>query len=188
MEGRGWRWLGAADLVAQRAPLARAVAANASVFVDCAGLVRYQPPKSTWPVVSELDVDELALGSPFKRSRRGVYAAVGAVAVAALATAIFGVSRLGGAAPAAVNASVAAAAQPPPVPVAVTPPATPEPASTLTDAQRRELSDMDKKNQSSWEQRRKARESSGASASHYRPSASPFHKGGNRYDPLNGKL
>jgi len=143
---------------------------------------------STRPVVSELDLDELELGSPFKKSRKGTYAAIGAVAVAAIATAVFGASRMGSTSPDAVNASVAAAAQPPPPPVATTPPVTPAPASTLNDEQRKELSNMDKKNESSWEQRRKARQNSYAPASHYHRSGTPFHKGGNKYDPLNAKL
>jgi hypothetical protein len=141
---------------------------------------------STRPVVSEVDLDELELGSPFKKSRKGTYAAIGAVAVAAIATAVFGATRMSGAPADAVKASVAAAAQPPPQ-VVTPPPATPTPASTLSDAQRKELSEMDKKNSSTWEQRRKARELA-APHYHYHRSHTPFHKGGNKYDPLNAKL
>ena len=124
--------------------------------------------------------------SPFKKkSRKGVYAAIGAVAVAAVATAVFGASKMS--APAeSVNASVAAAAQPPPQ--VVTPPAPQPTAPALNDDQRKALENMDKKNQNKWEQQRQNRARNAPQPSHYRRSAAPFSKGGNKYDPLNAKL
>jgi hypothetical protein len=143
-----------------------------------------QPLYSTRPVVSELDLDEVDLGSPFKKSRKGTYAAVAAVAAAAIATAVFGASRMN--APAAsVNASVVNATQPPAV--VTPPPPVAAPASTLSEEQKKALSDLDKQHQKTWAEQRIERMRRSAPHRHYK-SHNPFRKGGSKYDPLNAKL
>lgn len=146
--------------------------------------VQQQPLYSTRPVVSELDLDELELGSPFKKSRKGTYATIGGIALVAVAAAAFGATKMSSASAASANASIANAAQPPAV--VVSPPPTPQPAVTLTEGQKKALADLDKKHEKTWEQRRQSREH--AATPHYHPSHTPFHKGGNKYDPLNAKL
>ncbi|HEY1954268.1 MAG TPA: hypothetical protein VGH28_01615 [Polyangiaceae bacterium] len=143
---------------------------------------------STRPVVSEIDTDELDM-SPFKKSRKGTYAAIAGVAVLAIGAMAFGASRMGASAsPDAVGASVANAAQPPPQVTPPPPPTdTPSPASTLSEEQKKQLADLDKTHEKNWESKRKARDSYHAPAA-WHPSHTPFHKGGNKYDPLNAKL
>jgi len=151
--------------------------------------IQQQPLYSTRPVVSEIDLDELDMGA-FKKSRKGTYAAIAGVAVLAIGAMAFGASRMSGSAPPdAVGASVANAVQPPPQVTTPPPPttATAAPASTLSEAQKQALADLDKTHEKSWEQKRKSRESYHAPAS-WKPSHTPFHKGGNKYDPLNAKL
>ena len=138
---------------------------------------------STRPVVSE--IDDFELEQPFKKSRKGTWAAVGLIGAAAVAAAVFGAKHFASAP--AVNASVVQAAQPqaapPPPPVTA-----PQPASTLTEDQKKALSDLDKKHEKTWEQQRVQRQQQHGSHSTYRPSHTPFRKGGNKYDPLNAKL
>lgn len=148
--------------------------------------IQAQPLYSTRPVVSEIDLDELE--APFKKSRKGTFAAIGGVALAAVAVAVFAATKMGGAPAADVGASVANATQPPAV-VTPPPPATTEaaPASTLNDDQKKALSELDQQHEKKWEQQRKTREHYHAPAK-WHPSHTPFHKGGSKYDPLNAKL
>ncbi len=152
----------------------------------------YQTYYSTRPVVSELDMGELDLeDSPFKKkSRKGTLVALGA-ALAVIAVAAFGATKLHGSAAAAdvnVNASVVNAVQPqvvtPPPPV--DPQATPQ-AKQLSDDQKKALANNDKQLNQKIETRRQSRIKNAPPPPH-KSSPPPFHKGGNAYDPLNAKL
>lgn len=149
----------------------------------------YPQPQALYsvrPVVSEIDMDELELGAAFKKSRKGLYAAIGGIAAVVVGAAVFAATHAS--APAdATTASVANAVQPPQVVTPPPPPVTPEPASTLTEDQKKALANLDQTDEKTWEQKRKARESHHASPA-WHPSHTPFHKGGNKYDPLNAKL
>ncbi len=150
-------------------------------------VVTYQPIYSTAPMVSEIDLDELPAG--FKKSSKGKIVGVvgGLTAVAALA--VFGVTKLGGAAQGA--AAAAGAAVTVATPVAAPPPADPTPSTQqnkLNDDQKKALADMDKANERKADERRKARIENAPKTSKPYKSEKPFSKSGNKYDPLNAKL
>ncbi len=154
----------------------------------------YQPLYSTRPVVSEIDNDELDLGldSPFKKSRKGLYAAIGIGAAACLALAAFGATKLGGAHSNEVNATVVNAVQPPPPAVVIPPPppADPQPvAKTFTEDQKKALSAKDTQFGKRQDQLKKDRAQKAAMApTRGKTQPPPFSKNGSAYDPLNAKL
>jgi hypothetical protein len=155
----------------------------------------YQPLYSTRPVVSEIDNDEIDLGldSPFKKSRKGLYAAIGVGAAACIALAAFGASKLGGAPASEVNASVVSAVQPPPPAVVIPPPpADPQPvaqAPKLNDDVKKALSAKDSQFQKRQDQLKKDRALKASFApTRGKTAPPPFTKGGSTYDPLNAKL
>jgi hypothetical protein len=158
---------------------------------------------SVRPVVADIGGDDLDLDALAIRPRKkglvlgvvGTAVAIGLIAIA--------VTRLGGTAASAPPVSAVssvlpvpvpevAKASPPPAPVTVAPapveaapaPATSTADSRLTPSQRKALANADKTADS----RRKAR-AAAAPARAPRTSSKPvFHKGGNKYDPLNSSL
>ena len=136
------------------------------------------------PVTNDLDdLDENALRSSSKKSF--VVAGIAAVAVFALAGAF--VLRASGE---PESRAAAAAVAPPPVAAdlaAVTPKTDDQsatPQRTLTDEQKKALLQADQQRQD--EARKKAL--SRPRAMPTVPSKNPFHKGGDKYDPLNSSL
>jgi len=154
----------------------------------------FQPLYSTRPVVSEIDQDELGLDleSPFKKSRKGLYAGIGVGAVALVALAIVGATKAGSSAPAAdVNASVVQAAQPPAQVQAPPPPVVdPQPAAPkLNDDVKKALSAKDAQFQKRQDILKRDRQNRAANAPvSHKTQPPPFSKSGNAYDPLNAKL
>ncbi len=183
--------LGGDEVVAQPAA---PVASPTPAPVSYGAVPAYQPLYSTRPVVSEIDHDELGLDdldSPFKKSRKGMYAGIGIGAVAVIALAIVGATKIGSAAPPAdVNASVVQAAQPPQVQIPPPPLiADTQPALKLNDDTKKALSAKDSqfnKRQDALKKDRAQRASS-APATH-KTQPPPFSKTGSAYDPLNAKL
>jgi hypothetical protein len=170
-------------------------------------------PLSTAPVAADIgemdfDLEAPSFRSP-KRSRWGWVTAATFVAVAALgfakrgtlmnvmhgvpaATQAFApVWENQGPSP-AVGALVAAplpAAAPAPTPTIAAPADTPAPESKFTEEQRRALEEADKK----VAQKQKQKQTELQNRQPDRPRArvkseNPFHKGGNKYDPLNSSL
>jgi 2-oxoglutarate dehydrogenase E2 component (dihydrolipoamide succinyltransferase) len=160
---------------------------------------------SVRPVVADIGADDLDLDALAIRPRKkglvlGVIGAAAALGLIAIA-----VTRLGGSVAAAPPVSAVSSALPVPVPdvtkpapVAAAPAlvaapapvaAAPAPATTTADArlttsQRKALADADKSRDAA----RKAR-AAAAPARAPRTSSKPvFHKGGNKYDPLNSSL
>jgi hypothetical protein len=156
---------------------------------------------SVRPVVADIGGDDLDLDAMAIRPRKrglviGVVGAAVAVAVIGLAA-----TRLGGS-PAAAAAPVSAvspalpqpvpevvtaapqAAPPPPAPAADTPTTTTTADSRLTPSQRKALADADKSRESA----RKSRAAAAPARAPRTTSKPVFHKGGNKYDPLNSSL
>lgn len=148
------------------------------------------PLYSTRPVVSEIDDGELDLESPFKKSRKGLYAAIGIGAAACVAIAAFGATKMGHAPASDVNASVVAAVQPPPAVVIPPPPPDPQTAAPkLNDDQKKALSAKDTQFSKRQDQLRKERDQKAASRpTTHKTQPPPFSKNGAAYDPLNAKL
>jgi hypothetical protein len=151
----------------------------------------YQQYNSVRPVVSEIDMDELELDSPFaKKGGKGKFVAMGLVAAAVVGGLAFGATKLKGTPAVDVNASVVQAVQAPqavtpPPPVETAPPVVQKPA--LDDAQKKALADKDTKFSQKQDALKKAR------ANQYVPKRGktqppPFSKNGSAYDPLNAKL
>lgn len=164
-----------------RVPDAEQVPSSLSPF-----LLPSAPPP---PVVTSLE-DEIDFAP--RRSRKGL---VLGVMVAALAV-CGGVFAFTGAGASPAAASAAQEVAPLPKPVAAPPPPAPAPAATqldlpkgapLTDLQRKALLEADKNREKASkdakEKRAKLAPRKGAPKS-----ASPFHKGGNKSDPLNSAL
>jgi hypothetical protein len=151
------------------------------------------------PFVSEvggLDDDDLDLGGPAFRSsskkKKVIFGSIGAVAAVGALVAVLGSSNL------TSPPAVAAASQPPPEPVAAAaPPPAPEatPAGDrFNDEQKRALLEADKAHAAQEATRAAAKAAkapppSRRSASGYsKTDKTTFHKGGNKYDPLNSAL
>ena len=156
--------------------------------VSYGAMPQYQPYQTMRPVVSVIDTGEFE-DAPFaKKSRKGLFVGI-AVAAAAVAFAAFGVTKLKNVPAADVNASVVQAAPPQ---VVTPPPPDPQPTAakpTLSDDQKKALSDKDNQLNQKMDQKRKDRANKAANQptrGHTQPP--PFHKGGNAYDPLNAKL
>jgi len=153
--------------------------------------VVYQQYNSVRPVVSEIDMDELDLESPFaKKSNKAKFIVGGLVAAVACAVAAVGAQHIGKSAPTVdVNASVVQAVQ---APQAVTPPPPVETAPVaqkpaLNDDLKKALADKDTKFAQKQDALKKARANQ-IVPKHGKTQPPPFHKGGSAYDPLNAKL
>jgi hypothetical protein len=141
------------------------------------------------PVVSDLDDDEVM--AAMKPKRKNVAAIAGGVAVAALVL----IGAVTHAASGGDDKATAAAAAPPPVAVSAPPVTTDEAAaaahSTLSDDQKRALLEADKVREAKAAAKAAERAAENAkyrtNTSTYRTpkSGQVFHKGGNKYDPLN---
>lgn len=151
-------------------------------------VISYPASNSIRPVVSEIDTGELA--SPFaKKSKKPVVIGVGLAAVAAVAIAAFGATKLKNAPIADVNASVANAVQAPQAVTPPPPPVDPQPVAkpALNDDVKKALAAKDTQFTQKMDQKRKDRAKYVAPTTH-KTQPPPFHKGGNAYDPLNAKL
>ncbi len=152
----------------------------------------YQTHLSTRPVVSEIDVGELD-ESLFKKKSKGKYfIAAGAAAAVVCMVAMVTANRVGSSASSnSVGASVVNAVPTTPAPVVTTPPppVDPQPVAQtkLADDVKQALAAKDTQLNQKIEAKKQARAKSAPPALH-KPSAPPFHKGGNAYDPLNAKL
>jgi hypothetical protein len=153
--------------------------------------VVYQQYNSVRPVVSEIDMDELDLDSPFaKKSGKGKFVAIGLAAAAMIGGLAFGATKLKNAPVADVNASVVQAVQ---APQAVTPPPVVETAApvvakpVLNDDQKKALADKDNKFSQKQDALKKARANQ-IVPKRGKTQPPPFSKSGNAYDPLNAKL
>jgi hypothetical protein len=187
-----------------RAPVAQAYLAPSTPgnFADFAAV------NSLRPVVSDVDDDELDFGaSPFRRrsKKRAVAITASVLAIAAVGAfvATFGPNRalatLGNIKGLWAGSSVAAASQPPPAAVVVeTPPAPPPPAADPTpapapdrfdDAKKRALLEADKARDAQQKAKMNAAPAHRSSGPGYKSDGKPvFHKGGNKFDPLNASL
>ncbi len=152
----------------------------------------YQTHASTRPVVSEIDPGELDLDAlPFKKSNKGKYIlAAGTVGLVAFMVAVLGANRIGrSASESSVAAAVVNAAPTQPAPTVTIPPpppVDPQPVA-LKDDVKKALADKDNQLNQKMAQRKEAR-AKYVPPTHSKPSAPPFRKGGNAYDPLNAKL
>jgi hypothetical protein len=151
-------------------------------------------PYSTAPMASDIDYEESP--ASFRRSRKGPI--VFGVALAAAGVAAFALTTRGhfGAAEAPAETTVAAAAPPPappPAPAADPQPAAESPsdlAARLSHDQLLRLADADRAQQAKVAAQQKARAAAAPAhhALHKSKEKSPFHSGGDKYDPLNAKL
>ncbi|HEY2511326.1 MAG TPA: hypothetical protein VGI39_10740 [Polyangiaceae bacterium] len=145
-------------------------------------------PMSTAPVATDLDdLDD----EPFKKSsKRPLVVGVG-IALVAAAAGVFAFTRPSSAP--VVETPVAAVA-PPPAPAPAPPAPEVKPADTtasrLNDEQRKRLSDLDKAHEAKAEALQKARATSTPHHSGRKAGKekTPFHNGGDKFDPLNAKL
>jgi hypothetical protein len=152
-------------------------------------------PYSTAPMAS--DIDDLDPPASFRGSRKRPLAiGLGVVALAA-GVAVFAF-RHGAFAEAPAEPAVAAVAPPPAAPPP-TPVAEPQPqpaqdtsslSARLTQDQLDKLAVADKAHEAKMAAQQKARAASAShhSSSHHVKEKSPFHSGGDKYDPLNAKL
>jgi hypothetical protein len=146
------------------------------------------PVYSLRPVVSEIDSD-LDLDSVAFRPAKKKSTVVAATIAAAVAAGI-AIAALTSTSPDV--GSLAAASQPPPQPAAVAPPfaapAEVAPADRFNDNQKRALIEADKARAA----QQKAKMNAAAPVPHrsgYKSDGKPvFHKGGDKYDPLNSTL
>lgn len=164
------------------------------------------PFGSLRPMVSEVDLDELDFKPRFRSS--GKRKALFVFGVAAVALAGFAMANPNRAATAwskaqslwaAKNASASQAVAPPapdPVPptqpqaTAATPPAqsTPSDADRLSDEKKRALLDADKARAAQHQAKASAAAPAHRSSSYKSDGKTVFHKGGDKYDPLNSSL
>jgi hypothetical protein len=154
------------------------------------------PVYSLRPVVSEVsDIDDLDFGGPAFRSSKKKKMAIaasigGAIGVVVLVAAL-------GSSSSASSVTAAAASPPPPAVQPVAAPAPPPPPAEATppadrfnDTQKKALIDADKARAA---QQKAKMNAAAAAAPHrstgYKSDGKPvFHKGGNKYDPLNSSL
>lgn len=127
--------------------------------------------------------------SQLRSSKRGVYIGIGA----ALVFGLVGILSIGS----AMNKDTAAAAGPPPVVAdlnAIAKPAAPQvdeaaKARTLSEDQKKALLDADKAREVELQKKKAANASKrGVRSPPPIKQGNPFHKGGSKYDPLNGNL
>jgi hypothetical protein len=158
-------------------------------------------PYSTAPVAADID-DDFESPSSFRGSRKKPIAIGIGVALLAAGVAVFASSRglFSAALPAPEIAAAAVAAPPPaPPPPAPTPAADPQPAAAqntslsarLTQDQLQKLADADKVHNAKMLAQQKARAEAAphhSGGGHKSKEKSPFHSGGDKYDPLNAKL
>lgn len=155
-------------------------------------------PLSTAPVaMSTSDLADFDLDAPkLKSSKKGVIIGVAAAAVLGIAAFVaVGASATKEASSAPVVA--AAAAAPPPVVADVNVAAaktetadTQAPSRNLSDTQKKALADADKALQAEQAKKKAARQAKQQRSATSAPikQGNPFHKGGSKYDPLNGSL
>jgi len=140
--------------------------------------------------VSEIDMDELDLDSPFaKKSGKGKLVAIGLAAAAMIGGLAFGATKLKGAPAVDVNASVVQAVQ---APQAVTPPPPVETVATvakpaLNEDQKKALADKDNQFTQKQDAKKKARQNQ-IVPKRGKTQPPPFSKSGSAYDPLNAKI
>jgi hypothetical protein len=164
--------------------------------------VESAPIYSLRPVVSEVsDIDDdidfggTAFRSPKKRTAI-IFGSIASVAAVGLLVAVLSASS-------SSPPVAAAASQPPPPPVAVAapPPPVTAPAAApaadgtataldrFSDAQKKALMDADKTHAAQQKAKASAAASHRSVGSGYKSDSKPvFHKGGNKYDPLNSSL
>jgi hypothetical protein len=151
-------------------------------------------PYSTAPMASDIDFEESP--ASFRKSRKGPI--VFGVALVAAGIAAFAFTR-GHSSVEAPAPEVAAAAAPQPAPPSPAPAADPQtqpagdPASLaarLSRDQLLKLADADREREAKLSAQKAARAASAPhhGASHKSKEKSPFHSGGDKYDPLNAKL
>jgi hypothetical protein len=173
---------------AQAAPFAfQGAAQNLSVAPQTAFIPPEPLTRSTAPVAADIDFDLDTVNFGKKRSPAkwliGIAAVLGGLGFAAV-----NMNSTPEAIPAAPAAAATAPAYEsiPPEPAPVTP-AVSKPA--LSDDAKRALMEADKTRAAKMQQQQKASQRGGSSApSSPRKKADPFHKGGDKYDPLNASL
>ena len=158
-----------------------------------AGHLSYTPPpepltRSTAPVAADIDFDLDTVNFGKKRSPAkwiiGIAAVLGGLGFAAM-----NMNTTAEAIPPAVAApaappayeSIPPASQPAPAPVVAAKPA-------LSDDAKKALMEADKTRAAKMQQQRTAQPSRGGGSGAPRKSSGPFHKGGDKYDPLNASL
>jgi hypothetical protein len=186
----------AAPAVTQMVPPA---AGHAAPFVfqgagQQAGFVSAPPEpltRSTAPVAADIDFDLDTVNFGKKRSPAkwiiGIAAVLGGLGFAAMNMSSETEIPAGPSAAAPVAAPAyqpTPAAQPAPITPAVT---KPEP-TRLSDDAKRALMEADKTRAAKMQQHRSPSRGGGAAPSGPRKSKDPFHKGGDKYDPLNASL
>jgi type IV secretory pathway VirB10-like protein len=146
--------------------------------------------RSTAPVAADVDFDLETVNFGRKRSPAkwiiGIAAVLGGLGFAAM-----NMNTSGETVAPAAAAPVAAPAYEPPPPAAQPAPVTPAVnKAALTDDAKRALMEADKTRAAKMQQQRASQSRGGGSAapSGPRKKADPFHKGGDKYDPLNASL
>jgi hypothetical protein len=201
-------WATLADLLGLDEP----ASATPPPVVAAAAPISYAPPPvesvpvySLRPVVSEVsDIDDDIDfgGSSFRSPKKRTAIIAGSIAsVAAVGLLVAVLSASSSSPPVAAAASqppppvAVAAAAPPPVTAPVTAPLTPAANGTATaldrfsDAQKKALQDADKTHAAQQKAKASAAASHRSVGSGYKSDSKPvFHKGGNKYDPLNSSL
>jgi hypothetical protein len=179
-----------------------AMAAAAPLAQVRAPVVEYAPvtmsepplsfsPMSTAPVMA--DLDDLDNPAAFRSSKKRPLAIGFGVALVAAGVAAFAFTH-GHAAD--TSAEVAAAAPPPAPPPVVEAPKVDDPAiiaspgARLSDETRKKLADIDHAREAKLDAQQKARAASAPHHGGHRAAKekTPFHSGGDKYDPLNAKL
>jgi hypothetical protein len=176
---------------AQAAPFVFQGAAQSPSFSPQGAFVPPEPlTRSTAPVAADIDFDLDTVNFGRKRSPAkwiiGIAAVLGGLGFAAMNMNATDEAV----APAAAAAPVAAPAYEPPPPAAQPAPVTPAVnKAALTDDAKRALMEADKNRAAKAQQQRASQSRGGGSApSGPRKKADPFHKGGDKYDPLNASL
>jgi hypothetical protein len=155
-------------------------AAAASLDVDTAPVWSIRPVVADLDALGGVDIDEDMVALKPKRTK---LIAIGASAAAVLTLAIAAVSSASGG-----EGAKAAAAAPPPVVAPAPQPVVEAAPAALSDDMKKALLDADKARAAKSAEKAKARAAAAPKPSYRAPkSGQVFHKGGNKYDPLNSQ-
>jgi len=164
-------------------------------FAPQAGFASAPPDpltRSTAPVAADIDFDLETVNFGKKRSPAkwiiGIAAVLGGLGFAAMNMNTSAEIPAAPAAAAPVAAPPAYESTPAAQPAAITPAVTKPEPSRLSDEAKRALAAADKTRAAKMQQQRGAQSRGGAAPSGPRKSKDPFHKGGDKYDPLNASL
>ena len=178
---------------AQAAPFAfQGAAVNPSFAPQFASAPPDPLTRSTAPVAADIDFDLDTVQFAKKRSPAkwiiGIAAVLGGLGFAAMNMNASPEPALAPAAAAPVAAPPAYESTPAAQPTPITPAVTKPEPSRLSDEAKRALAAADKTRAAKAQQRASQSRGGGAAPSGPRKSKDPFHKGGDKFDPLNARL